>query len=180
MARDVIIYPSGTTSNPNPHIVFVSPTNRVQLNVVTGSQGSMLQVSGDTNSNAITIDPTSGITTTDFSINQALYVKGIYAVSKGGDWEGNRTGIAGNQGAQGNQGFKGNTGNQGAQGGLGFKGNKGNQGAQGFLGNQGNQGNKGAQGGQGGTGSQGFKGNTGAAGAQGNQGGQGVGGFQGA
>lgn len=85
-------------------------------------------------------------------------------------------------GAQGNQGFQGDTGatgnqgdqgNQGFQGDTGATGNQGDQGFQGFQGFQGDQGTQGAQGFQGDIGSQGAQGD------QGNQGFQGDQGFQG-
>ncbi len=158
MPNNIIIYPTGTTSNTNPHIVFKGDTGQVQLNVVATPSGAALVVSSSTQSSGTVINPTSGITTTGLTMSTgSLRIKGNLAINSDGTWGGNLQNIKGAQGAQGSQGTIGTQGAQGSQGFKGKTGAQGSQGGQGSQGFQGNQGNKGAQGSQGGQGSTGFR-----------------------
>jgi hypothetical protein len=178
MATNIIIYPSGTTSNTNPHIVFKGDAGQIQLNVIATPGDAALQLSSSTVSSGTILDPSTGITSSGFTITTGdVQVGGVSAVSTGGFWKGNLANIKGAQGSQGNQGFKGVKGDTGN---AGFKGDNGAQGTVGPTGNVGPTGFAGAQGNQGGQGTvgpQGFKGDNGAQGTVGPQGNVGPQGF---
>jgi len=153
MATNIIIYPSGTTSNTNPHIVFKGDAGQIQLNVIATPGDAALQLSSSTVSSGTILDPSTGITSSGFTITTGdVQVGGLSAVSTGGFWKGNLANIKGAQGSQGNQGFKGVKGDTGN---AGFKGDNGAQGTVGPTGNVGPTGFAGAQGNQG---PQGFRG----------------------
>mgnify|MGYP003661883142 FL=1 len=43
MAKNIIIYPSGTTSNTNPHIVFKGDAGQIQWNIIASSGDAIHQ-----------------------------------------------------------------------------------------------------------------------------------------
>ena len=147
MAKNIIIYPSGTTSNTNPHIVFKGDAGQIQLNVIATPGDAALQLSSSTVSLGTILDPSTGITASGFTITTGdVQVGGVSAISTGGFWKGNLANIKGAQGSQGEQGIQGIQGIQGLQGTAGFVGSNGAQGTQGTQGIQGTQGTQGIQG----------------------------------
>ena len=178
MANNVFIFPSGTTSDEIPRIVFEdSVGSRLSIRY----EGPNLEFSAGTNPQLVLVSPTAVITSGTSVSNPST---GVWAgetrmINTIGEWVGPLFNIQGHQGAQGaigTQGAQGAQGSQGAQGATGSQGPQGDQGAQGAqgaagakFGPTGVQGFQGAQGAQG-PASGGPTGNTGAQGAKGLQG----------
>ncbi len=122
MANNIIIYPTGTTSNTNPHIVFKGDAGQIQLNVIATPGDAALQLSSSTVSLGTILDPSTGITASGLTVNSIpsgggkIFANNFLAVDDLGVWKGNLANIKGAQGSQGNQGFKGNKGEIGFTG----------------------------------------------------------------
>ena len=73
MAKNIIIYPSGTTSNTNPHIVFKGDAGQIQLNVIATPGDAVLQLSSSTVSSGTILDPSTGITASGFKSQLVMF-----------------------------------------------------------------------------------------------------------
>jgi len=165
VADGIVIYPSGNTTNTNPHIEFSGsggyyimeidssgPNIDVSFKPTTGSPYKIYRIS----------DSDSPLTLYGNSrFNKGLYVAGTQMVGADGYWAGPDTNIKGEKGTLGPtgeifpKGSKSEGGDKGLKGVKGGKGDAGAKGAQGDIGPQGGQGGggpKGAQGSQGGAG----------------------------
>ena len=99
MASNVTIFPTGTTSNPNPHIVFEDGVDGVPLQFNVSSSGvPTLTLSSSTVANGLVISAGS-VVTSGASIDNSggLFVGGTLMVNSSGVWVGPTSGLIGPQ-----------------------------------------------------------------------------------
>jgi hypothetical protein len=103
MASNVIIYPSGTTSNTNPHFVFDDGTNKLQFNVVADAfTNPTLSLSSSTVSAGLQITLSGSVISSGSSVTSGgLYVANTQMINSSAVWVGPLPGIKGAQGSQG-------------------------------------------------------------------------------
>ena len=122
---NIIIYPTGSTLNTNPHIIF-SGTG-VDYTIEIDTTGDLIFKSS-TDIFKI-VDSTSPLLLPGEVnvVNSELYVGTTMVVNSSGDWVGdthNLKGYKGLKGGQGPTGTKGNTGIKGQSGAKGLEGRK--------------------------------------------------------
>ena len=75
MANNIIIYPTGTTGNLDPHTVFDDGTNKLQINVIDSGGLSTLSLSSSTVASGFNISP-SGVVVSGASVTTSP--NGVY------------------------------------------------------------------------------------------------------
>ena len=127
---NIIIYPTGSTTNTDPNIIFDDGTTKLSFDMnASGATNSYLNLSSSTNPDAIRLYDTGTIETSGASVSSgSVYVGGNLMIDSTGVWVGPTTNIKGAQGAQGAQGSQGAVGATGGQGTVGAQGSQGAQG----------------------------------------------------
>lgn len=141
---NIIIYPTGSTLNTNPHIIFSGTGVDYTIEIDTAGD---LVFKSSTNIFKISDSATPLSLPGEVNVvNSELYVGNMMVVDSGGHWVGQTEGLKGQKGLKGLRGIdgdKGLKGNKGTQGIVGPTGDKGNFGIKGGIGLDGDKGIKG-------------------------------------
>ena len=117
---NIIIYPTGSTSNTNPHIIFSGSGNSYAIEIdnsgdlIFKSSTNIFKVS-DSNT-PLSLPAEANV------VNSELYVGSMMVVDSGGHWVGQLEGLKGQKGLKGLRGRDGIEGTKGNKGKTGIVG----------------------------------------------------------